>query len=181
MTHDHNLSAEQAGSSVPQPRPAEKDRKARRRQRVMNSRGYRAMTTLTRWMDRYYIDPIVGLIPGGWGDTLSAIMLVPFLWFSIVTVRSLPLTLAVVYNALRDMVVGLIPFFVGDVLDAFNHSYMRNMTLIQGFIDDDRTIVREVNRKAWFFAVAIALFIVAIVLLVRLTVYLFGLLGSLWG
>lgn len=152
------------------------NKKSARRERVMNSRSYKIMSALTKWMDRYYIDPVLGLIPGGWGDTISAIMLVPFVWFSACVVRSLPLTLAVVYNALRDMAVGLIPFFVGDILDVFNHSYLRNMKLIQGFIDGEQAVVRDVNRKSWFFAAAIVLCIAAIVLLVKLTIYLLGLL-----
>lgn len=147
-------------------------RKEARRQRVMGSRSYRLMSKLTQMMDRYYIDPILGLVPGGWGDTISAILVVPFIWFSLFVVKSIPLTLAVVYNALKDIVMGLIPFFVGDILDAFSHSYVRNMELIQGFIDDDRTVVREVNRKAWFFAGAILLCIAVIVMLIKLTVYL---------
>lgn len=151
------------------------DKKEARRQRVMGSRSYRLMSRFTQWMDKYYIDPILGLVPGGWGDTISAVMLLPFLWFSIFIVRSLPLTLAIVYNALKDMVMGVIPFFVGDILDAFNHSYVHNMALIRGFIDDDKAIVREVNRKSWFFAAAIFVFLLAIVALIRLTVYLIGL------
>ena len=100
----------------------------------------------------------------------------PFVWFSLCVVKSVPLTLAVIYNAMLDAVKGLLPFFVGDVLDVFNHSYARDMRLVQGFVYDDQDVVREVRRKAWFFAAAIALLIVLIVLLVRLAVYLFGLL-----
>ncbi len=147
-------------------------RKQARRERVMASRSYRLMSKLTELMDKYYVDPILGLVPGGWGDTVSALMVVPFIGFSLFVVKSVPLTLAVVYNALKDIVMGLIPFFVGDILDVFSHSYVRNMELIQGFIDDDRKVVHEVNRKSWFFAGAILLCIVVIVLLVKLTIYL---------
>lgn len=150
----------------------------RRRERVMSSRSYKIMARVARWMDRYYIDPLLGLVPGGWGDAISAFMVLPFIWFSMFVVRSLPLTLAVIYNALRDVVMGLIPFFVGDIIDAFNRSYVRNMRLVQGFIDDDREIVREVRRKSWYFAIAIIVFIAVIVLLVKLSVYLIGKLFS---
>lgn len=143
--------------------------------RVMKSHPYRAMSHLAKWMDRYYIDPILGLIPGGWGDTFSALMTLPFLWLSIATVKSVPLTLAIIYNILADMVMGLIPFFVGNILDIFSHSYARNMALVQGFINNDRKIVNEVNRKAWFFAIAIIICILAIVLLIKLAAYLLSL------
>ena len=143
---------------------------------IKRTRAYKALSTLSNWMDRYYIDHILGIIPGGWGDTVSAVMMLPFIGFSLLVVRSVPLTLAIVYNVLKDIVIGLIPFFVGDILDVFSHSYTRNMRLISGFVEKDKTIIREVNRKAWAFAVAIVLCIVAIVLLVRLTVMLFSML-----
>lgn len=150
------------------------EKKELRRQRVMDTRSYKILTKVAQWMDRYYIDPILGLVPGGWGDTISMLMIVPFIWFSLFVVRSIPLTLAVVYYALKDVVLGLIPFFLGDFLDIFNRSYRRNMQLIQGFIDGDKTITRNVNSKVWFFAGAILLCIVVIVLLVKLTVALFS-------
>ncbi|MGI6243410.1 MAG: DUF4112 domain-containing protein [Prevotella sp.] len=150
------------------------NKKEIRRQRVMNTRSYKMISKATQWMDRYYIDPILGLVPGGWGDLVSAVMLLPFVWFSAFVVKSLPLTLAVIYNTLRDVVLGLIPFFVGDIIDVFHHSYIRNMRLIQGFVDNDRDVVHAVNRKAFAFAGAILLCIVIIVLLIKLTVSLLG-------
>ncbi len=143
---------------------------------IKGTRSYRALAKLSDWMDRYYIDPILGIIPGGWGDTLSAVMMLPFIGFSLLVVRSMPLTLAIVYNVLKDVIVGLIPFFVGDILDVFSHSYTRNMRLIRGFVEKDKAIVHEVNRKAWGFAAAIVLCIVIIVLLVKLTIMLFSML-----
>lgn len=148
------------------------------RQRAAESRTYRLMQQTARLMDRYYLDPIIGLIPGGVGDTLQTLLVVPFLWFSLAVVRSVPLTLALAYYALRDIVVGLIPFFLGDVLDVFNRSYARNMRLVQGFIDDDRQIVSDINRKAWLFVAAIILCIALIVLLIWLSITLLGKLFS---
>lgn len=147
-----------------------------KRQRALESRSYKLLSRLAQLMDRYYIDPILGIVPGGWGDTVSAILLVPFIWFSLFVVKSVPLTLAVIYNALKDVIMGLIPFFVGDILDVFSRSYKKNMNLIQGFLDNDKQVIQEVNRKTWFFAGAILLCIAIIVLLVKLTVYLFSLL-----
>jgi hypothetical protein len=151
-------------------------RRQARRQRVMGTPSYKVMSKITEWMDKYYIDPILGLVPGGWGDTVSAVMTLPFLWFSLFVVKSVPLSLAVLYNVTKDIAIGLIPFFLGDLFDIFSHSYMRNMRLIQGFIDDDRAVVHEVNRKAWFFAGAILAFIAIIVLLIKLTIHLVSML-----
>lgn len=146
--------------------------KATRRLQVKDTRPYRIMSKITKWMDRHHIDPILGLVPGGWGDIVSAVMLLPFVWFSLFVVKSLPLTLAVIYNTLRDMVLGLIPFFIGDIIDFFHHSYIRNMRLIQGFVENDQAIIHEVNRKALAFAGAILVCIVIIVLLVKFTLSL---------
>lgn len=143
---------------------------------IKGTRSYKALATLSDWMDRYYIDPILGIIPGGWGDTVSALLMLPFIGFSLLVVKSVPLTLAVVYNVLKDIIVGLIPFFLGDILDVFSRSYTRNMRLIQGFVEKDKAVIHEVNRKAWAFVGAILLCIAVIVLLVKLTVMLFSML-----
>lgn len=121
-----------------------------RRHKVVNTWSYKIMDRIAKIMDHYYLDPLLGLVPGGWGDLISSIMVLPFVWFSLCVVKSIPLTLAVIYNAMLDAVKGLLPFFVGDVLDVFNHSYVRNMRLVQGFVYDDQDVVREVKRKAWF-------------------------------
>ncbi len=154
-------------------------REARRR-RVTGKRSYRILATISERMDRYYIDPILGLIPGGWGDTLSVLMTIPFIWFSMFVVRSIPLTVAIIYNVLRDVAVGLIPFFVGDILDVLNRSYMKNMKLIQGFVNNDAEMIREVNRKMWLSLGFIAVFIVIIALLIKLTVMLIEMISGIF-
>ena len=89
------------------------------------------------------------------GDALSSLLVVPFIYVAAVKVRSLPLTLAVIFNVLRDMAIGLIPFWVGNILDFFNRAYLQNCRLIVGFVEDDREIIREVNRKAFWMGVGI--------------------------
>ena len=62
--------------------------------------------------------------------------------------RSFPLTLAVIYNYLIDMLLGCIPFFIGDVIDIFNRAHIKNMKLITHYVQDDKATVNEVNSKA---------------------------------
>ena len=38
-----------------------------RRKRLMDNKAYQTMNGLTRYMDRYYLDALIGIIPG-WGD-----------------------------------------------------------------------------------------------------------------
>jgi len=145
----------------------EKEKKRQsRRKRLMENRVYRAMAVLTRYMDRYYLDAIIGLIPG-WGDAIALLSAVPFVYFSLYIIKSVPLTLAVLNNALRDVLLGLIPFFVGDVIDIFHRSNVQNMEMVQGFVDGDKAVIRKVNRRALQSVVVL----VALLLLIALMVW----------
>lgn len=154
-----------------------------RRQRLMQDKVYQAMNELTRYMDRYYLDAIIGLVPG-WGDVVALLSVVPFVYFSARVIKSVPLTLAVLNNGLRDVLLGLIPFFVGDVIDFFHRSNTKNMAMVQGFVDGDESIVKEVNRRAWQSAVVLVVLLLLIVLAVWLLVsfgsYLYTSVASLF-
>lgn len=129
-------------------------RKEERRMDIELSTSYQMTQTIARWMDKYFLDPLIGLIPG-LGDALSSLLVFPFIYVAAIKVRSLPLTLAVIFNVLRDMAIGMIPFWVGNILDFFNRAYLQNCRLIVGFVEDDREIIREVNRKAFWMGVGI--------------------------
>ena len=113
-----------------------------RRKRLMENKAYQTMNSLTRYMDRYYLDALIGIIPG-WGDAIALLSVVPFVYFSSRVIKSIPLTLAVLNNALRDVLMGMIPFFVGDVIDFFHRANIQNMQMIQGFVDGDETIINH--------------------------------------
>lgn len=140
-------------------------RKEFRRKRLMDNKVYLVMNVLTRYMDRYYLDALIGLIPG-WGDAIAFLSVVPFLYFSSGVVKSIPLTLAVLNNALRDLLMGMIPFFVGDVIDFFYRSNIRNLQMIQGFVDGDEIIIRQVNQRAWQSAIILVVLLLLIVLMI---------------
>ena len=61
----------------------------------------------------------------------------------------------VIYNILMDLLIGAIPFYIGDVLDVFKRSYVENLKLITGYIEDDKEIINKVNKKAFWTAVFI--------------------------
>lgn len=143
---------------------------AKRAITIKSSRSYRLAERIAKWMDRYYLDAVLGLLLEGVGDFLTQLLTLPYIYVSAVKIRSLPLTLAVIYNALRDLAIGLIPFYVGDVLDVFNKSYIRNFKLIAGFVDGDRSVISEVNRKAVRMGVLIVALCVLIYFLVLLTI-----------
>jgi len=153
------------------------------RKRLMENRVYQAMAVLTRYMDRYYLDALIGLIPG-WGDVIALLSAVPFVYFSLCFIKSVPLTLAVLNNALRDVLLGLIPFFVGDVIDIFHRSNVQNMEMIQGFVDGDEAVIKKVNRRALQSVIVLIVLLLLIVLMIWALVsfgsYLYSLIMSLF-
>ena len=115
---------------------------------LKKSRLYQQIVTLTRLTDTYQLDAILGLIPGGIGDFVAAFFALAHIFFGAFKLRSIPLTLALLNNMLRDILLGLLPFYVGDVIDFLHKANKKNMALIDGFVSDDKEIIRRVNQKA---------------------------------
>ena len=153
-----------------------------RRARLMDNQVYQSMQSLTRYMDRFYLDAVIGLIPG-WGDAVALLCVVPFVYFSMCIIKSIPLTLAVLNNALRDVLLGMIPFFIGDVIDIFHRANMKNMAMIQGFIDGDEAIIKQVNRRALQSAIVLVVLLLLIALMIWALIsfgsYLYSLITSI--
>jgi hypothetical protein len=122
------------------------------------------MDMLTRYMDRYYLDALIGVIPG-WGDAIALLNVVPFVYFSSRVIKSVPLTLAVLNNALRDVLMGMIPFFVGDIIDFFHRANTQNLQMIQGFVDGDEAVIKQVNQRAWQSAIVLIVLLLFIALM----------------
>ena len=78
---------------------------------------YRRMHRVTKFADDYYLDAVIGLIPGGIGDIIGGLFSLMHVYFGLIKLRSVPLTLALLNNMLRDILLGLLPFYVGDVID----------------------------------------------------------------
>lgn len=133
---------------------------------------YRLIRTIKNVMDRYYLDPLIGLFLPTAGDIFSSAMMLPFLTVSLFKIKSLPLTLAILYNMLMDMMLGIIPLWIGDLLDIFNRSYSKNYRLIVGFVEGDQEVIQEVNRKAVLTAVGILMLCFIIYWLNKAVIYL---------
>lgn len=158
-------------------------KRLQRRQRLMDNRAYQTMEGLTRYMDCYYLDALIGVIPG-WGDAIALLCVVPFVYFSARVIKSVPLTLAVLNNVLRDVLLGMIPFFVGDIIDIFHRANTQNMRMIQGFVDGDEAVIKQVNQRALQSAAVLVILLLLIVfmiwLLVSFSSYLYSLLASIF-
>lgn len=113
-----------------------------------NSYSYKAAKVIQKAFDQYFLDPILGFFMPGFGDILTSTLTLPFIYLALFEIKSIPLTLAIIYNALMDILKGLFPV-IGDIFDAFNKSYTKSFRLINGFVDDDEIIKREVNKKAF--------------------------------
>ncbi len=153
------------------------------RKRLMENKVYQTMNGMTRYMDRYYLDALIGIIPG-WGDAVTVFSAVPFVYFASRVIKSIPLTMAVLNNALRDVLMGMIPFFVGDIIDFFHRANIRNMEMIQGFVDGDEAVIKRVNQRAWQSAVVLVVLLLLIALmawaLFSFGSYLYSLVASLF-
>lgn len=153
---------------------AEIERKKReKREKLEKDPAYNLCTKISKWMDTFYLDPILSLIPGGVGDIISQTLTVPFIYVAATKVKSLPLTLAIIYNSLVDMLIGAIPV-LGDIIDIFNKNHKKNYKLLTGFIEDDKEIKHEVNKKAIFCGIAIAILIFLICLVLKFVEELIG-------
>lgn len=142
-------------------------RKEEKLRELQESDSYQLIEFITTLCDKYFLDPIIGLIPVV-GDFITILVGLPFIYVTLVKVRSFPLTLAVIYNYVVDMLLGCIPFFIGDFLDFVNRAHIKNMKLITHYVQDDKGTVSEVNSKALRTAFLIVILSVVIYYMVKL-------------
>ena len=114
---------------------------------IRNSVSYKLVHAIALWMDRRLLDPLIGLVLPGFGDALTSVLAVPYLYLSIVKLKSILLTLAIVCNILLDVLIGIIPY-IGVVGDVFKRAFTRNAAMIKGYVEGDRAIMQEIDRKA---------------------------------
>lgn len=153
-------------------------KKEARKQQFKSSRSYRMMKKVALYMDQYYLDGIAGLVPGGIGDAVMSLFSVVHIYFCLIRLRSIPLTLAIVNNVMRDVLMGMLPFFIGDVIDFLNKAHVKNMQLIDGYINNDEHIISGLNRKAWQTAGILVVLLLAIIGMAWLLVWLTKTLGT---
>ena len=140
---------------------------------LQNDPLYKMISRLAFWLDKRYLDPLIGFLLPMVGDFATFVLNLPFLYFALFRVKSVPLTLAILFNALWDVVLGLIPFGIGDIIDIFHRSYVKNCRLIKGYVEEDAHMMREVRKKTVYFVLAIVFLLLGIGLLVNLGFYLF--------
>lgn len=153
--------------------------KLKKRQQIEKSSTYSLVKGIATVMDKYFVDPIIGLIPVV-GDLITSIFVLPYIYVSFFQIKSIPLTLAVIYNSLIDVLLGFIPV-VGDITDIFHRSYIKNWRLIVGFVEDDRKVINEVNKKAILMGFLIVVVSLLIFLLWKLISGLITVIGGFFS
>lgn len=146
---------------------------------IKESQAYKLIEAIAKVMDEYYVDPLLGLVPTV-GDAVTSLLTLPYLYFSVFKLRSIPLTLALLCNMLIDFAMGVIPFWIGDVLDFFNRSYIKNYRLITGYVEGDEEMIKSVDRRAWWMALLIVVLCLLIWLLIKLAVWAWDWLAGLF-
>lgn len=114
---------------------------------IRNSASYKLVHAIAQWMDPRLLDPLIGLVLPGFGDALTSVFAVPYLYLSIVKLKSIPLTLAIVCNILLDVLIGIIPY-IGVVGDVFKRAFTKNAAMIKGYVEGNRAIMQEIDRKS---------------------------------
>ena len=133
-----------------------RQKKEAAREKLEKEPSYRLVKGISKLFDKFFLDGIVGIAVPEVGDILSAVLILPFLYVSVFKIKSLSLTLAVIYNTMIDCLIGLIPW-IGDLLDFFHRSYVKNYALIVGYVEDDEETIKKVKRSAVKSAIGIVL------------------------
>jgi hypothetical protein len=72
---------------------------------------------------------------------------------------------------------------VGDVIDFFHRANIQNMEMIQGFVDGDKAVIKQVNQRAWQSAILLIILLLLIALMIWLLIsfgsYLYSLVHSI--
>lgn len=143
----------------------------RNREEIKNRKEYAMLQTVAKYMDKYNLDGIIGLVPYV-GDYFSAVALIPFVYVTLFVIKSVPLTLAVINNCLRDILIGMIPFMIGNIIDFFHKSNLQSMNMIIGYVEGDKETVKAVRRSALLSVIIMVILITLIVLMAILLVKL---------
>lgn len=150
----------------------EEVRRQRREKEIRNLKAlkaYKFISTVTTLADKYFLDALLGLVPSV-GDLVSSIFGLPFIYVTLFKVKSIPLTLAVIYNYLVDILLGSIPFFIGDAIDFFSKAHVKNLDLITRYVEGDKKTIRQVRSKALLTTFLIIILSVIIYFVFRLLI-----------
>lgn len=117
--------------------------------------------TLARVLDRYYLDPLLGLLLPGGGDVIGSLLGIYAVAIAAKR-RVSPIIIArMLMNLATDAALGFIPL-IGDIFDFGFKAHMRNLDLLADrALHGGRATVRD-----WLFVIAASLAYLAVLALV---------------
>jgi hypothetical protein len=125
----------------------------------------RRIQTITRWLDDRYIDPILGFVAPGVGDTLTAAFGL-YVLVAAARLRVPPVVLArMIMNLALDVLIGAIPV-LGDLFDFAYKAHKRNAALLIERHGQTRGTARDWLLVAGAAVLLLAVLVIPIVLLV---------------
>ena len=133
------------------------EKRQQRKKHIPQTGAYSLSNGIAKYLDGYHLDPIIGFVPV-FGDVSPFVFSLPSIYLALVHIKSIPLALSMIFNVLVDIVIGLIPFYIGNIADFFVKAYKRNMNLVEGYLNDDKEVIKEVNSKAVITAILIIIF-----------------------
>ncbi|MCH5346645.1 MAG: DUF4112 domain-containing protein [Muribaculaceae bacterium] len=130
------------------------------------------MVLLAKKYDDFLLDPIVGFFIPGVGDIISSVAALPALYVAMFKLRSVKLTIAILYITILDVLCGLIPF-AGDIVDAFYKSNKKARRWIIGYVEGDPDTISEINKAATWGVVGLVIlgFIIYLLFNVIMSIY----------
>ena len=176
MGHDNEEEKEEEQKAMAEESQRKAEKKADK-ERIEGNFTYKSVSYTSKIMDKYYIDPILGVVCPELGDGITQAFALTAINMSMFTIKSVPLTLAVIYNVLIDLVSGAIPI-LGDIFDAHHKSFEKNRHLIVGFVEDDHEIINEVNKGAIKAVIGIIICCIIIYLCISMAISFFHWISS---
>lgn len=93
-------------------------------------RHFERLEQLSTWLDRRYVDPLIGFVFPGVGDTVGALLGMYGIYVAI-TIGAHPVVVAkMLLNLAIDALVGTVPF-LGAIFDFFYRAHTRNFELLR--------------------------------------------------
>jgi hypothetical protein len=137
------------------------------------SREIERLSAIADWMDRRYLDPILGLVLPGAGDTLCSLVGL-YGVFTALRLRVHPVVVArMLINLALDSMIGSVPL-IGWIGDFFFRAHSKNLRLLE-----ERAPSGEARGSDWLVVGAAAsLFLFALALPIVVVVLLAGWLFS---
>lgn len=158
----HTIATPPLGVSERTPAPVYSAPRARRGSGTIRDAELDRVRTLARVLDRFFLDPILGLmIPGG-GDVLGSLL---GIYTVVIAARRKvsPVVIArMLMNLAADALVGFIPF-LGDLVDFGFKANQRNVELLSERVEEHggRATARD-----WFVLIGAGLAFIAVMALV---------------